>query len=155
MMLAPRRWSRITSGSHGRLSPACLPASGPRDAFSTAVPGWAETAALAVVAGAGAALRGAECGEPKRRSRRRRFAASTQASHARPPWLFGPSTLLLTLSPLPQGYLPLSAFALSTNRSPTAHFLTRRSYPQPLRIICRLTGYLPEGRITSPLYLPG
>ena len=55
----------------------------------------------------------------------RRFAASTQASHARPPWLLGPSTLLLTLSPMPQGYLPLSAFSLSTHRGPAAHFLTR------------------------------
>lgn len=85
----------------------------------------------------------------------RRFAASTQASHARAPWLRSPSTLLLTLSPLPQGYLPLSAFALATNRGPAAHFLIRRSCPEPLRIIFRLTGYLPEGRITSPLYLPG
>lgn len=53
-----------------------------------------------------------------------RFEASAQASHAGPPCLLGPSALLLTLSPLPHGYLPLSASVLSTNVRPAAHFLT-------------------------------
>lgn len=63
LMLPQRQWSR----NYFQLTPtaaAGLPpphTSRPRDAFSSAVPGWAETAALAVVVGAGAALRGAEC----------------------------------------------------------------------------------------------
>lgn len=117
---------------------AGLPA-GPRDAFPSAVPGLAETAALAVVAQGRAALSGAECGGAENAFREKPAGCEgsprpllrppTPASlTARPPALFP-----LTLNPLPLGYLPLSASSLATNSSPLSH--CPRSCPSPVHIL--------------------